>query len=191
MAWSRRLGRLAIELDLIGMVLGAATEPGLGERVPLGQVALRLGLAGLMGAIIGVERSIADKPADARTMILIAVGAAAFALLGQDLMMHAPINETIRTDSTRVLSYIITGVGFLGAGAILHSKKSVRGLTTAAAIWAVAALGAACGVGSYEIALVLFAFVAATMWGPWLLHLKRDDNGNGANARDGGGLDPP
>lgn len=189
MVRSRRAqGGVAIDFDLVGMVLAAATEMGLGERVPLGQVALRLGLAGLMGAIIGVERSIADKPADARTMILIAVGAAAFALMGQDLMMHAPVNDTIRTDSTRVLSYIITGVGFLGAGAILHSKKSVRGLTTAAAIWAVAALGAACGVGSYAIALVLFAFVAVTMWGPWLLHLKRDDNGSDAGEA---GLDPP
>ncbi|MGV6813664.1 MAG: MgtC/SapB family protein [Phycisphaerales bacterium] len=134
-------------------------------------VLFRLLLASLFGGLLGWERGRSEKPADIRTMILIATGAAAFTLIGQQLILTSDNDAIIRTDPTRVLSYIISGVGFLGAGAILHSKRSVKGLTTAASIWVVAAIGAACGVGEFMIAFFLFAITFVTMWAPWVYAL--------------------
>ncbi|MBO6512429.1 MAG: MgtC/SapB family protein [Phycisphaerales bacterium] len=134
-------------------------------------VMLRLGLAALFGALLGWERGRAEKPADIRTMILIGAGAAMFTLLGERMIESGGDEAIIRADPTRVLSYIISGVGFLGAGAILHSKRSVKGLTTAASIWAVAAIGAACGFGEFMIALFLFSIAFVTLWTPWVVAL--------------------
>jgi len=154
------------------------------------ELLVRLLAAALMGGLLGWERSRSDKPADTRTMVLIAVGAAGFAILGVELMADNATGETIRTDPTRVLSYIISGVGFLGAGAILHSKKAVRGLTTASAIWAVAAIGAACGLGKFEVAFFLFAIAFALLWTNWVTHAifgPRNGKGNGNGNGNGNG----
>lgn len=134
-------------------------------------VLFRLLLAAVFGGLLGWERGRSDKPADIRTMVLIGTGAAAFTLIGQQLIVMSDNDSIIRADPTRVLSYIISGVGFLGAGAILHSKRTVRGLTTAASIWVVAAIGAACGVGEFMIAFFLFAITFVTMWSPWVFAL--------------------
>ncbi len=134
-------------------------------------VLFRLLLAAVFGGLLGWERGRSEKPADIRTMILIATGAAAFTLIGQQLINLSDNDAIIRADPTRVLSYIISGVGFLGAGAILHSKRAVKGLTTAASIWVVAAIGAACGVGEFMIAFFLFAITFVTMWAPWVYAL--------------------
>ncbi|MEZ6242407.1 MAG: MgtC/SapB family protein [Phycisphaerales bacterium] len=143
-----------------------------------GEVIIRLVVAALFAFLLGWERSRADKPADSRTMILIGIGAAGFAVMGSALLAEHTSGETVRVDPTRVLSYIISGVGFLGAGAILHSKKAVKGLTTAAAIWVMAAIGAACGLGEYLTATILFLIAFGTLWSS---AIKRglDDNGNG------------
>lgn len=141
-------------------------------------VLFRLVLAAVFGGLLGWERARSDKPADIRTMVLISTGAAAFTLIGQQLITLSDNDAIIRTDPTRVLSYIISGVGFLGAGAILHSKRAVRGLTTAASIWVVAAIGAACGVGEFMIAFFLFAITFVTMWAPWVLALATGKLGN-------------
>ncbi len=146
-------------------------------------VLLRLLLAAIFGGLLGWERGRADKPADIRTMILIGAGASMFAMLGQQLIHVGGDEAIIRADPTRVLSYIISGVGFLGAGAILHSKRSIIGLTTAASIWVVAAIGAACGVGEFLIAFFLFAIAFITLWTPWVVALADgtvdEENGNG------------
>jgi len=134
-------------------------------------VLFRLLLAAVFGGLLGWERGRSDKPADIRTMVLIGTGAAAFTLIGQQLIALSDNDSIIRADPTRVLSYIISGVGFLGAGAILHSKRTVRGLTTAASIWVVAAIGAACGVGEFMIAFFLFSITFVTMWAPWVYAL--------------------
>ena len=134
-------------------------------------VMFRLTLAAVLGGLLGWERGRSEKPADIRTMILIGTGAAAFTLIGQQLITLSDNDAIIRADPTRVLSYIISGVGFLGAGAILHSKRAVKGLTTAASIWVVAAIGAACGVGEFMIAFFLFAITFVTMWAPWVYAL--------------------
>ena len=131
-------------------------------------VLFRLTIAALMGGLMGWERGRADKPVGIRTMLLISAGAAAFALLGEEMIEASSRTDIIRVDPTRVLSYIISGVGFLGAGAILHSKRTVKGLTTAASIWVSAAVGAACGVGQFMIAFLLFAISYITLWSPWV-----------------------
>lgn len=128
----------------------------------------RLCVAALLGGLLGWERGRADKPVGIRTMLLISAGAAAFALLGEQIIDASSRTDIIRVDPTRVLSYIISGVGFLGAGAILHSKRTVKGITTAASIWVAAAVGAACGVGQFMIAFLLFAIAFLTLWAPWV-----------------------
>jgi len=134
---------------------------------------LRLLAASVMGGLIGWERGRAEKPADARTMMLIAVGAAAFVLVGARVLAGLQVggsSEGVQADPNRVLSYVVSGVGFLGAGAILHSKKAVTGLTTAASVWCTAAVGAAAGMGEYAVGVIVTVIVLVTLWFPWVLH---------------------
>lgn len=111
---------------------------------------LKLLLATVLGGAIGLEREIAGKPAGLRTNILICVGAALFMHLS---IYVAEIGFSADGhpygDTTRIAAQIVSGIGFLGAGAILHSHGAVLGLTTAATIWVVAAVGAAVGAGAY------------------------------------------
>jgi putative Mg2+ transporter-C (MgtC) family protein len=110
----------------------------------------KLLLATFLGGAIGFEREIAGKPAGLRTNILICVGAALFTHLSISIAQigftpsGAPYGDT-----TRIAAQIVSGIGFLGAGAILHAHGAVVGLTTAATIWVVAAVGAAVGAGAY------------------------------------------
>lgn len=137
-------------------------------------VVLRIGLAAVLGMVVGYERKIADKPLGSRTMALIAAGAAGFTLMGVEIASQVEFRHGLQLDPTRVLSYIITGVGFLGAGAILQTKRGITGMTTAASIWASAGVGAACGLGLFVIAFVLFGVVFAMLWIPWLGAFKND-----------------
>ena len=111
---------------------------------------LKLLLATLLGGAIGFEREIAGKPAGLRTNILICVGAALFTHLSIGIAQigFAPDGQPYG-DTTRIAAQIVSGIGFLGAGAILHAHGAVVGLTTAATIWVVAAVGAAVGAGAY------------------------------------------
>lgn len=106
----------------------------------------RLLLAALLGGIVGLERTIHRKPAGIRTTMFICMGAAMFTI------MSDVIPDPTVGDRTRIASNIVQGVGFLGAGAILHSKGGVSGLTTAATIWVVASIGIAAGAGHYLLA---------------------------------------
>jgi putative Mg2+ transporter-C (MgtC) family protein len=83
----------------------------------------------------------------------------------------------VQADPNRVLSYVVSGVGFLGAGAILHSKKSVLGLTTAASVWCTAAVGAAAGLGEYLVGAMVTLIVLITLWFPWLTHRIANESG--------------
>ena len=105
-------------------------------------VLLQLLLAVLLGGAIGLERELQGKPAGLRTNILICLGAALFTLLSYHLAAGVP-------DVSRIASQIVTGVGFLGAGSILHARGSIVGLTSAATIWLVAAIGVAVGSHAY------------------------------------------
>lgn len=105
---------------------------------------LRLCLAGAAGGIIGLERELHDKPAGFRTNILICLGAALFTMVSQQLG-----SADNHSDITRIAAQVVSGVGFLGAGAIIQSRGTVIGLTTAATIWTVASVGMAFGAGLY------------------------------------------
>jgi len=110
----------------------------------------KLFLATLLGGAIGFEREIAGKPAGLRTNILICVGAALFTHLSITIAQigFTPDGRPYG-DTTRIAAQIVSGIGFLGAGAILHAHGAVVGLTTAASIWVVAAVGTAIGSGAY------------------------------------------
>ncbi|MBI2221671.1 MAG: MgtC/SapB family protein [Acidobacteria bacterium] len=115
----------------------------------LAQIIERLLLAASLGALIGLEREWNQKAAGLRTNTLIAVGSALFTLMSIEL---APPDRA--ADPTRIASQIVTGIGFLGGGAILRTGGSVKGLTTAATIWVNAAIGVAAGAGSFRLAAV-------------------------------------
>ncbi|HET7610356.1 MAG TPA: MgtC/SapB family protein [Rhodanobacteraceae bacterium] len=126
---------------------------GLSDGTELLRVLIRLLGAMLAGAVLGLQRERADKPAGWRTHILVALGAALFVVVPSQLGMdHAGLS--------RVVQGVATGIGFLGGGVILKlaSERRIEGLTTAADIWATAAIGVAIGLGALGIGLIATAF---------------------------------
>lgn len=107
----------------------------------------RLGCALVISMAIGLEREVRDKPAGLRTMILICLGACVFAMVSESVHQG-------RADATRIAAQVVSGVGFLGAGAILRGQTGIYGLTTAASIWGIAAVGVACGFGLFDLAIL-------------------------------------
>ena len=107
---------------------------------------LRLVLAALFGALIGLDREARHKPAGVRTFSIVAVGSALFTLVG--ILAFGEGDP-----GARIAAQIVTGVGFLGAGTILHPRGAVHGLTTAAGIWGVAAVGMGFGAGLYVLSI--------------------------------------
>jgi putative Mg2+ transporter-C (MgtC) family protein len=120
---------------------------------------LRLALAGALGGLIGLERELRDREAGLRTHLLVALGSALFTIVGA-----YGFSEFRLTDPTRVAAQIVTGIGFLGAGAIIRQGSTIRGLTTAATLWVVAAVGLASGAGYYSGALITTALVLLALW---------------------------
>ena len=146
-------------------------------------VALRLLAATGLGGAIGLERELSDQPAGLRTHITVALGAALFGVMsvhGFDAYVQLRADSNYQIDVTRVASQVVVGVGFLGAGAILKEGLSIRGLTTAASLWATAAIGLAVGLGSYlaatvTAALLVLSFVGLRAPRRWThQHLRRD-----------------
>jgi len=126
---------------------------GKGHIVTDVEALARIGVATLLGATLGLERERSGKPAGLRTHMLVAEGAALF-MVGSILLTEQYIGvnaSNLRIDVTRVASTIVTGIGFLGAGAILRSGDRVHGLTTAAGIWVAAAIGTLVGAGIYVV----------------------------------------
>ena len=122
------------------------------------ELLLQLGLATLLGGAIGLERELGGKPAGLRTNILICIGSALYTQLSL-AMVPAGV------DASRVAGQIVTGVGFIGAGTILHARGAVVGLTSAATIWVVAAIGVALGAGHYAEGLLSTLIVLAVLQG--------------------------
>jgi putative Mg2+ transporter-C (MgtC) family protein len=114
----------------------------------LSKTMVRLALAAVLGGIIGLERELKRKPAGLRTNIFICFGSAMFTILSTELAKDFGIG-----DHTRIAAQIIPGIGFIGAGSILHDKGGVSGLTTAATIFVVASIGMAAGGGLYVLAI--------------------------------------
>jgi putative Mg2+ transporter-C (MgtC) family protein len=121
-------------------------------------IPFKLLLAVLLGGMIGIEREIHDKPAGLRTNILICMGSTLF------MSVSTQIAALTNSDPTRIAAQIISGIGFLGAGAVLHSHGFVVGLTTAATIWVVAGVGMALGGGMYMVAFFATAMSLATLY---------------------------
>jgi putative Mg2+ transporter-C (MgtC) family protein len=111
----------------------------------LSEIAMRLVFSVIVGGLIGLEREVVHKPAGMRTHMLVCMGSALFVIIA----LEAFVNEV-----PRIMAGIATGIGFLGAGTIFKAKDDVHGLTTAASIWAVAAVGLAVGLGYYAIMLI-------------------------------------
>jgi putative Mg2+ transporter-C (MgtC) family protein len=127
---------------------------------------LRLALAAVLGGLIGVERELREREAGLRTHLLVALGSALFTIVGaygfHDFLESG--DPVVRADPTRIAAQIVTGIGFLGAGAIIRQGFSVRGLTTAATLWVVAAVGLASGAGYYSAAVITTALVLIALY---------------------------
>ncbi|PKU24687.1 MgtC/SapB family protein [Telmatospirillum siberiense] len=137
------------------------------DLASLGDSFVVLAVAFVLGTVIGLERQYRQRTAGLRTNVLVALGAAAFA----DIGMHLMGGE----GATRIISYIVSGIGFLGAGVIMKEGTHVRGLNTAATLWCSAAVGAFCGAGYAAEAILLTGFVLAgnTLLRPLVNHINR------------------
>lgn len=127
--------------------------------MPNEQMFLRILLAAVLGAVIGLERQLSGKAAGIRTNVLICLGAAALTIISQE--MGAQANESV----SRIAAQIVSGVGFLGAGVIIRDRGGIHGLTTAATIWLVASVGMACGGGYYTLALATTGLAVVVLLG--------------------------
>lgn len=122
------------------------------------EMALRLGTALVLGALAGCDREMRGKPAGLKTFSLVSLGAATFTLITLSFMEQQQLADPNGRswDPIRLVAGIVGGIGFLGAGTIFHAKGSIEGITTAAGIWIVGAIGMACGAGFYVIATMAF-----------------------------------
>jgi putative Mg2+ transporter-C (MgtC) family protein len=109
-------------------------------------VLIRMGLAALMGGIVGLEREAVNRPAGFRTHVLVCVGSALIMIVSMSMYFSFPPGTT---DPSRIAAQVVSGIGFLGAGTILREGVNIKGLTTAASLWAIAGIGLACGAGLF------------------------------------------
>ena len=150
------------------------------------ELAGRLVVALLLGAAIGFERELDRQPAGFRTHSLVALGSALFTIVSAYGFVGA-------TDPTRIAAQIVSGIGFIGAGTILHHRGGVRGLTTAASLWSVAAVGMAAGaglllmaaIGTVLIVVVLFVLERVEVFARGRLGIERHPGADDAAAEDG------
>lgn len=134
------------------------------------EVILRLLLSAVLGGFIGLEREIHGRPAGFRTHLLVSLGACVFTVTS--IYFYAIYRGTAVVDPSRVAAQVVTGIGFLGAGAIIREKASIRGLTTAACLWVASAVGVACGLGLYSVSAVVTLVAIGS-----LLLLKKVEGG--------------
>ena len=143
-------------------------------------IIIRILISFILGVIIGIERGISHKTVGFRTISLVCVGSTAFTLVS--------IYGFQDVDTSRVAAQIVTGIGFLGACAILHKGYITKGLTTAAALWVSAAVGMACGCGMFVLAFIVTLMALILLWvlKPFKIHLDRmldNENGNGKRSK--------
>lgn len=138
------------------------------------QLIIKLFLAALLGGLVGLERDIHGHEAGLRTNMMIAISSCLFTILSIEAFPTVPDTGGFR-DTARVAAQIVVGVGFLGAGAVIQSRDRVRGLTTAATIWLVAAIGMAIGTGEYLAATftVIFALAVLVLLAPLSKQLEK------------------
>jgi putative Mg2+ transporter-C (MgtC) family protein len=127
-------------------------------ELPLTDMIIRLVAAAGLASIIGLERELNDRPAGLRTHMLVALGSAAFLLVGYEILFATATGDpSARIDPTRIVEGVIGGIGFLGAGSIIQSRGSVHGITTGAAIWIAGAIGVSCATGNLVLACLVTA----------------------------------
>jgi len=126
----------------------------------------------ILGGLIGLERELRGKAAGLRTNILICIGSCIFTIISTNLSGSEP---------GRIAAQIVTGIGFLGAGAIIHSGIGIHGLTTAAGIWVVASIGMACGTKMYPLAIsaAVLTLIVLLVLPPFEKKISRDRNATG------------
>jgi uncharacterized membrane protein YhiD involved in acid resistance len=129
-----------------------------------GVMLLRLAIAAVLGSIIGYERDIHGRAAGLRTHTLVSLGASLFTLMSMQVSLGIE-GLTNSGDPGRVAAQVVTGIGFLGAGTILKSGVTIKGLTTAACLWLVAAIGMACGTGDLTLAIIVTMAALAILVG--------------------------
>ena len=148
----------------------------------LAEMVLRLALAGVLGGVIGAEREYRGKVAGTRTHLLVALGSALMLLVSQH-------GFGAQGDPGRVAAQIVSGIGFIGAGAIMVDRQSVHGLTTAAGIWVAAGIGMATAAGLYGLAIAttILALVGLEVFGIILFNdrRRRQDKGEQNEISDG------
>lgn len=143
-------------MSVYGLLAQIVTEPSY-------EGGLRLLVAAILGGLVGMDRETAGKPAGLRTNMLICVGSALLTMISVAIARTWDPPGPALADPGRVAAQIVSGIGFLGAGTILRTKADVRGLTTAASIWVVAAIGMAVGVGGYFLAVATTLLVLITL----------------------------
>ncbi len=149
----------------------------LGDILP--EAAIKVAFALLCGFLLGSEREVKDKPAGLRTITLITIGATLFMIVSDLIaLMTEGSADITRVDASRIAAQVVTGIGFLGAGAIIQSGGAIRGLTTAAAIWVAAGVGLCIGVGFPLLAtgitlVVLMVLTALEPFRSWLARRGR------------------
>jgi putative Mg2+ transporter-C (MgtC) family protein len=131
---------------------------------PWTETVLRLAVAALLGGLVGLDRETSGKPAGLRTNMLICVGAALLTELSIAVARSWDPPGPAIADPGRIAAQIVSGVGFLGAGTIIQSRHGIRGLTTAASLWVVAAIGMAAGAGAFFLAAAATGIVIITLW---------------------------
>ncbi|MDT8450094.1 MAG: MgtC/SapB family protein [Wenzhouxiangellaceae bacterium] len=147
---------------------------------------VRLLAAAGLASIIGLERELQKRPAGLRTHMLVALGAAAFMLVGYEILFATAVGDpNARIDPTRIVEGVIGGIGFLGAGSIIQARGSVQGVTTGAAIWLAGAIGVACGVGNYILASMITGIALVIMVA--LGFIEHEYVGSKSSGEDGGG----
>lgn len=134
--------------------------------MPLTTFVFRLAAALIAGILIGTQRELRQHQAGLTTNSLVAVGACTFILISESVIMSAFANGgPVNNDNLRVLSQVVTGIGFLGAGVIMKNGTTIHGLTSAATIWCSAAVGSLCGFGMWKEALIAVAAILLINWG--------------------------
>lgn len=128
------------------------------------EIMLKLLLGTLLGGIIGFERQTHGRPAGFRTQLLVCVSCVLLMIISEGYYLQSDQTGLMRIDPTRIAAGAMTGVGFLGAGVILKTGASVQGLTTAACVWIVSAIGLAIGAGQYIAGITGFVITFVSLW---------------------------
>jgi len=137
-----------------------------GPELPLWEGVARLLVVACLAGMVGLERELRDQEAGLRTHMLVGLGAALFVIVGNYSWSGLDFGNQVGIvlDPSRVIAYVVTGIGFLGAGTIIKHGTNIKGLTTAASLWVVAAIGVSVAAGDYWLGIIATAIVLLSLW---------------------------